>query len=79
MPVDATRLQFEASVTLHTSAWQFRGSQIPFGNAIHVTGDDCEITGAGPSSIIRNDRSDANGIGFLHCGGGRVASLSLQG
>lgn len=79
MPVDTTRLEFEASVTLHTSAWQFRGSQIPFGNAIHVTGDDCEITGAGPSSIIRNDRSDANGIGFLHCGGGRVASLSLQG
>jgi hypothetical protein len=79
MPVDTTRLQFEASVTLHTSAWQFRGSQIPFGNAIHVTGDDCEIAGAGPSSIIRNDRSDANGIGFLHCGGGRVSGLSLQG
>lgn len=79
VPVDATRLRFGASVTLHTRAWQYRGGQIPFGNAIHITGDDCEIVGAGPSSVIRNDGSDANGIGFLHCGGGRIAGLSLQG
>lgn len=79
MPIDATQLSFDASVTLHTRAWQYRGGQIPFGNAIHITGDDCEIVGAGPTSVIRNDGGDANGIGFLHCGGGRVAALSLQG
>jgi len=79
VPIDATQLQFDASVTLHTTAWRYRGGQIPFGNAIHITGDDCEIVGAGPTSVIRNESSDANGIGFLHCGGGRVAGLSLQG
>lgn len=79
IPVDATRLRLDASVTLHTRAWKYRGGQVPFGNAIHITGDDCEIVGAGPTSVIRNDGSDANGIGFLHCGGGRVAGLSLQG
>lgn len=79
MPIDGTRLQFDASVTLHANAWEYRGGQIPFGNTIHITGDNCEVVGAGPTSVIRNDGSDANGIGFLHCGGGRVAGLSLQG
>ncbi len=79
VPIDGTQLRFDALVTLHTRAWQYRGGQTPFGNAIHITGDDCEIIGAGPTSVIRNDGSDANGIGFLHCGGGRVAGLSLQG
>lgn len=79
IPVSRTRLLFEASVTLHSAAWRYRGGQVPFGNAIHITGDDCEVTGAGPTSVLRNDRSDANGIGFLHCGGGRVAGLTLRG
>lgn len=79
MPIDGTRLQFDASVTLHANAWQYRGGQIPFGNTIHITGDNCEVVGTGPTSVIRNDGSDANGVGFLHCGGGRVAGLSLQG
>lgn len=79
MPVSRTRLSFEASVTLLISAWRYRGGQVPFGNSIHITGDDCEVLGAGPTSVLQNDHSDANGIGFLHCGGGRVTGLTLRG
>lgn len=74
-----TKLQLASSVTLHTSSWRYRGDQLPFGNAIHITANDCEVIGSGPTSIIQNDRSDANGIGFLHCGGGKVANLTLIG
>lgn len=77
--VARTRLLFDKDVTLRTRAWRYQGSQTPFGNAIHITSDDCEVLGAGPTSVLENFESDANGIGFLHCGGGRVAHLTLKG
>lgn len=77
--VARTRLVFDKHVTLRIRAWRYRGSQTPFGNAVHVTADDCEVVGDGPTSILRNDGGDANGIGFLHCGGGRVTQVTLEG
>lgn len=77
--IPRTRLLLGESVTLKTEAWRYRQSQEPFGNAIHITADDCEVLGSGPSSVIASMRSDANGIGFLHCGGGKIARLTLRG
>lgn len=79
LPIPRTRLLFDKAVTLRTQAWRYRGGQTPFGNAIHITADDCEVLGTDPTSILENVGSDANGIGFLHCGGGRVARLTLKG
>jgi hypothetical protein len=79
LPLARTRLLFGPSVTLQSSAWRYRGAQLPFGNAIHITGEDCEVIGSGPGSVLDSSESDANGIGFLHCGGGRVAGLTLLG
>lgn len=79
LPLTRTRLVLGPDVTLRTSPWHYQGRQTPFGNAIHITGDDCAVIGAGATSVIENVGSDANGIGFLHCGGGRVAGLVLKG
>lgn len=79
LSVPRTQLKLGSSVTLHTSSWRYRGGQLPFGNAIHITANDCEVMGSGSTSVIQNDRSDANGIGFLHCGGGKVSGIKLIG
>lgn len=79
LTISQTRLAFDAAVRLRTQAWRYRGTQQPFGNAIHVTADDCTIVGSGATSVLETFDSDANGIGFFHCSGGRVSGLKLIG
>lgn len=75
-----TVLWLGPNVTISTDAWTYPGSQTPFGNSIHITAANCSVIGSGPSSVIQNTgASDANGIGFLHIGGGYVANLTLDG
>lgn len=76
----STVLWLGPDCTISTDAWTYPGSQSPFGNSIHITAANCAVIGSGPSSVIQNTGgSDANGIGFLHIGGGYVGNLTLDG
>lgn len=48
-----TTIRLDAGVTISFSGWTYPGSQTPFGNAIHVTANDCAVVGSGPSSVIQ--------------------------
>jgi hypothetical protein len=77
--VSGTTLELAANVTLNYSGYTYPGSQVPFGNAIQVTANDCAVIGNGPSSLIQMVASDANGIGLLTAARFRVANLTLDG
>lgn len=76
---DDTIVIIDAGVTI--DAAELAAAQSPFGSAILVTGENCAIIGHGVgSSWIRlTGGSYANAITFLHCGGGSVRHLSLDG
>lgn len=77
---DNTAVVLGPNVTLQVSGYTWNGTQSPFGNQIHITGDGCSIVGSGPSSLIQLvSGSQANGIGLLHATGLLVRDLVLDG
>lgn len=73
-------LKIRANTTLRVSGWSYPGGQTPFGNQIHITGNNCSVIGDGSSSLIQLVAgSDANGIGVLHKSGLLVMGVALDG
>lgn len=79
MPIAGTRLLVGSNVTLLVNGGKWNGTQTPFLNCVHITADNCDVKGHGISSIIKNNASDANVVGWLHCGGGSIDQIVLDG
>lgn len=77
--VPGTHIHIESNVTLNMDGYAYGGTQSPFGNLIHITADNCSVTGEGASSFIQLGVTDGNAIGFLHCDGGYVGQLRMDG
>lgn len=79
--VDRTAIVLDAGVTIIGNPWRFTGTQTPFGSLLLITADNCSVEGAGlGNSLIQlTGGSEVNGVTFLHCGGGRVANLTIDG
>lgn len=76
-----TEFVLEAGVIIAGSPWRYSGQQLPFGAAVLITAANCSVTGAGigSSTIALTGGSEANAITFLHCDGGYVGNLTLDG
>jgi hypothetical protein len=80
MSNDNSALMLHPNVTLNVTGYTYNGTQIPFGNMIHITGENCSVFGMGPSSKIQiTGACDGNGIGVLHKTGGYIGNLTLDG
>jgi len=78
--VNNTVLVLGENVTLNLSGWVYSGTQIPFGNQIHITANNCSILGSGYSSLIQlTGGTKANGIGILHKSGLVLKDFVLDG
>ncbi len=79
--VARTEIVLEAGVTITGSPWRYAGAQLPFGSLFLITASDCSVTGAGmgASLIALTGGSEANAITFLHCDGGAVTGVTLDG
>lgn len=79
MAVSNTTLLLDENTTLRINAGKWNGTQNPFLNLVHITADNCWLEGTDWTSLIQNVTSDANGVGWLHCGGGGIRNIRLSG
>jgi hypothetical protein len=76
-----TFIRMEGGVTVQGDPWTYPGSQSPFGAFFLITGDNCSIVGGGMGQTLIQIQggSQAIGVCFLHCAGGYLANLTLDG
>jgi len=76
-----TFIRMEGGVTVQGDPWTYPGGQSPFGGFFLITGDNCSIVGGGMGQTLIQIQggSQAIGVCFLHCAGGYLAGMTLDG
>jgi hypothetical protein len=80
MSVDNTTLWLASNVTLLLSGYTWNGTQIPFGNQINITANNCSIIGSGQSSLLQiTGGSQGNAVGIRNAYGMLLRDLTIDG
>jgi hypothetical protein len=80
MSVDNTTLWLASNVTLLLSGYTWNGTQVPFGNQINITANNCSIIGSGQSSLLQiTGGSQGNAVGILNAYGMLLRDLTIDG